>query len=357
MADRRVRDPRDPYPATLDGVYEELDYWSTRQGEGVPTSIWEEGVKGRLEHLRDLERQFKEQGTTTPSRDMTIFISCGQFTEAERSLGRAVSKLVADLTPFEPYFADAQSSLGALTENILSKLHRCVGFIAVMHPRGEVTFPGGTKHVRASVWIEQEIGIAAFMTQVLKRQLYVAAYVHRSIKREGMREQLHLNPVPFEEDHEILDNLSILLPSWRTVEKDSSPIKLEISYREVRITQERHDYQLVVTMSNTGTKRIEKYELDLLFPNAFLEQATHYGLEDPSRRTKTHRFFRVTEGTKRQPLYPNSSSLALTVPYFVDRATYWDQEQTLDQAVRAIFYGDGQEPVTAEKKIRDLQVF
>jgi hypothetical protein len=47
MGDERKREFRDPYPKTLEGVYEELDYWSKRQGEGVPTSYWEEGARGR----------------------------------------------------------------------------------------------------------------------------------------------------------------------------------------------------------------------------------------------------------------------------------------------------------------------
>ena len=182
--------------------------------------------------------------------------------------------------------------------------------------------------------IEQEIAIAAFITPALKRQVNVAAYVHRDIKREGMREQLHLNPVLFEEDHEVLDSLRILLPSWSATEKYTCPVKLDISYRETRITQERHDYELTVTMINTGESRIERYQVDVLFPNMFLEQATVYGLEVPSQLTKTHRFFRMTEETKRQPLYPDSSLLALTIPYFVDRTTYWDREEALDQGKR-----------------------
>ena len=60
MADRRVRNLKDPYPTTLEGVYEELRYWASRQSEGDPGSPHEEGVKGRLESLRDLERQFKD---------------------------------------------------------------------------------------------------------------------------------------------------------------------------------------------------------------------------------------------------------------------------------------------------------
>ncbi|HET9131281.1 MAG TPA: hypothetical protein VFO86_10055, partial [Terriglobia bacterium] len=192
MADKRVRNVKDPYPTTLEGVYEELKYWATRQSEGDPGSYHEEGVKGRLQSLRDLEREFKDRQNRTQGTDKMVFISCGQFTKNEKGLGREVSKLVDDLTPYDSYFADTQSSLAGLTENILSRLNQCAGFIAIMHPRGEVVFPDGSTHTRGSVWIEQEIGIAAFITQVLKRPVNVAAFIHESIKREGMRDQLHL---------------------------------------------------------------------------------------------------------------------------------------------------------------------
>lgn len=46
-----------PYPNTLKEVREELDYWASRQNEGCPGSIWEEGIKNRIEHLLRLENR------------------------------------------------------------------------------------------------------------------------------------------------------------------------------------------------------------------------------------------------------------------------------------------------------------
>lgn len=143
-----------------------------------------------------------------------IFISCGQVTERERNLGKAVAELVRELTPYEPYFAEDQSSLEALTSNVLEALNNSVGLIAIMHPRGAVTFNGHPSCTRASVWIEQEIAIAAFMVQVLGRPLRVAAYIHKDIAREGMRVELQLNPVLFRRDDEVLAHLRQILPAW-----------------------------------------------------------------------------------------------------------------------------------------------
>ncbi len=144
-----------------------------------------------------------------------VFISCGQVSERERRLGMAAAELVQELTPYVPYFAENQTSLEGLTQNVLGALSRSVGLIAIMHPRGLVTFAGGRQQIRASVWIEQEIAIAAFMAQVMGRPMRVAAYIHKDIAREGMREELQLNPIVFRQDDEVVVHLRQILPSWK----------------------------------------------------------------------------------------------------------------------------------------------
>jgi hypothetical protein len=139
-----------------------------------------------------------------------VFISCGQYTEQEKKLGKAVVA-IAKGAGFEPYFAENQSSLKGLHENILSKLNECSGFIAIMHPRGLLSFPGGATHTRGSVWIEQEIAIAAFIAQYSGRAIEVAAFLHEDIKREGIRDLLHLNPISFRSDNEVLEQLPGIL--------------------------------------------------------------------------------------------------------------------------------------------------
>jgi len=177
-------------------------------------------VPGLLMALRSdyeagiLQSTEKPVGTQGRESGSTVFISCGQATAAERKLGLAVSKLVQQLTPHQPYFAQNQSSLDGLTKNILEALNDSVGLIAIMHPRGKVISPGNTQHTRASVWIEQEIAIAAFITQALKRPIRVNAYIHVDVGREGMRDQLQLNPVLFSQDEEILAHLKETLPRW-----------------------------------------------------------------------------------------------------------------------------------------------
>ena len=151
----------------------------------------------------------------------TIFVSCGQYTEEEKTLGGRICEIVR-LSKHEPYFAETQSNLRGLHENILSKLFECSGFIAVMHPRGEVHLSPTVHHYRGSVWIEQEIAIAAFIAHSLKRNIQVAAFIHETVKREGIRDLLHLNPISFRTEGEIIEKLPTVINNWRLEENTNS---------------------------------------------------------------------------------------------------------------------------------------
>ncbi len=150
-----------------------------------------------------------------------VFISCGQLTVAEKQLGKDVCARIERLIPHIGCSAGKQGSLEALTKYILANLDEAVGLIAIMHPRGTVTYTAETgeqhQHIRASVWIEQEIAIAAHITQLRGREINIPCYAHRNIiiKREGMRAYLPLNPIPFTDDAEIISDLTARLPSWK----------------------------------------------------------------------------------------------------------------------------------------------
>ena len=134
-----------------------------------------------------------------------MFISCGQFTKDEIALGEALAATVDDLTPFAGYFAQRQSSLEGLTTHIFSALNACAGFVAVMHHRGTAHTPNG-QQIRGSVWVEQEIAIAAFLSQAQQKSLSSVVYIQDGIALEGVRQQLLLGPVPFQNDSQVLDD-------------------------------------------------------------------------------------------------------------------------------------------------------
>jgi len=130
-----------------------------------------------------------------------------------RNLGRSVCDFVSRTTSFEPYFADNQSTLDDLIQNVFAALDRCAGFIAIMHHRDEVATPEAIK-IRGSIWIEQELAIAAFLQNIVGKQIQVRLYVERGIIREGLRDKLILNPVVFDADKEVIEDLAQVLPSW-----------------------------------------------------------------------------------------------------------------------------------------------
>lgn len=133
-----------------------------------------------------------------------VFVSCGQYSEKERRLGEDIRNLVASMRPdVEPYYAQAESTVDGLSQNILRRLHEAAGLICVMHQRGRVFHDAAHVGTRASVWIEQEIAIAAFMKQVLRRETSVVLYVQKGVCLEGLRSVLHLNPCEFTVEQDV----------------------------------------------------------------------------------------------------------------------------------------------------------
>ena len=195
-----------------------------------------------------------------------IFISCGQYTADEISIGKSLERLVRESTSYDAYFAEVQNSLEGLTTNIFASLQRCVGLVAVAHHRGRVQRPDG-EIVRASVWIEQEIAIAAFIQYALKRKIEVALYLRRGICREGIREQLRLNPIEFDSAEEVIEDFRLRLARWTLV---STPdLIAQWRFECERQTQDQHDYRLVIDLVNTGKTLITDWRVRVELPSAF----------------------------------------------------------------------------------------
>ena len=207
----------------------------------------------------------------------TIFISCGQYTPAEKQLGKQISEMVRTLTDCVPFFAEEVQDLNGLDTNILNALRDCVGFITVLHPRGEIKRPSGSI-VRAYVWIEQEIAIATYIQRVEKRTLPIIAFKHKSVGREGIRDLLHLNPFEFTDESEILTELALRLPSWTTLK--STGVELQLTSKAVGRQDEHNIRRLEITLVNRTNHPIEKYEFEVRLPSGILQQwNTHYPSE------------------------------------------------------------------------------
>jgi hypothetical protein len=242
----------------------------------------------------------------------TIFISCGQFTEAETNLGTTIAKMVKNLTTCEPFFAQEVQDLNGLDTNILEALRKCVGFITVMHPRGMIKRPDGPAINRASVWIEQEIAIATYICRVEKRVLPIIAFKHESVGLEGIRSLLQLNPIDFADETDVLAALPALLGKWKTLQ----PSGIEIVLQSVR-SQPADGHiirNLEVVLKNDTAERIAGYDCVLELPAALLKHwGAIYALEvqgdDASRRR-----FRMDE-KQFGPLQPRQSRKLMVIEY------------------------------------------
>jgi hypothetical protein len=292
----------------------------------------------------------------TKNKDI-VFVSCGQQTQRERKLGEQIQEFIRELTPFEPYYAEYQSSLEGLTKNIFAALHRCVGFVAVMHHRGRIDPPGSL--VRASVWIEQEIAIAAFIRTVLGRRIEVAAFIEQGIKLEGVRKQLLLNPKEFIKNQEVIDHLRSILPTWKAPDAlpDAVSLDLDLDYEKKNATQKRHDYQLVVSLLNRGNQPVDDWHVDVEFPTALLEYPEKDRHFVGHRSEGTHSFFRVTQFDHGIKIFPGDKLCAITIKYFVNNEIYMKRGDLFNKTVRVTLYSNEMEPKMVERSVLQLQDF
>lgn len=159
----------------------------------VDITAWHEAV--------DSKERYRDQ----------VFISCGQQTENEIALGQRLVELVEQHTGLKGYFAQNQQSLEGVTHNIFQAIYNSAAFIAVMHRRDLISREPDV--YRGSVWVEQEIAIAAFAVQVLGAQLPNRAFIQSGIRREGVRGFIHLNATEFEKNEEVLASIEDWLPS------------------------------------------------------------------------------------------------------------------------------------------------
>lgn len=281
----------------------------------------------------------------------------GQLTQEEKSLGKQIQSLVAELTPFEPYFAEYQSSLEGLTDNIFRSLDQAVGFITVMHSRGEVTIPD-RKIMRASVWVEQEIAIAAFLVQTLGRKLHAVAFIQDGIHLEGVRKYIIFKPEPFKESAEVIQRLKAILPTWNVLERKRKGTHLAPRFewpknnRPTKSTQKRHDYELVVAVKNDGTKKVRELRTDIWVPRELTDETAKIGTEFEG--SKTHRFF---SDTIEAELFPGDLIRVARIPYFVDSRILDERYQALKLPAIVKIFSDGMDVQTIEETFEGHHCF
>jgi hypothetical protein len=240
-----------------------------------------------------------------------VFISCGQYSQEEKQLGKRISEIVRS-HGLEPFFAEEVHDLDGLHTNILRALHDCTAFIAVLHPRGSLERPDGSVVVRASVWIEQEIAIAAYIQHIEKRALPVIAFAHRDVTREGIRELLHLNPIPFGTESDVIEALPGLI---RKLNLTEAPIELGMESVAAPPQDDHPVRKLELALFNNTNQRFATFNGKLWIPREFLNHwGSVYITEDRTAPNAPRRSFEFSE-EGRGMLNPHSRLRVFTIDY------------------------------------------
>jgi hypothetical protein len=272
-----------------------------------------------------------------------IFISCGQLSAEELRLGKALCEIVLKDGRYAPYFAENQSSLEGVTQDILGQLTAAAGFVAVIHPRGDVHVPdatvsGGVRQFhRASVWIEQEIAILAAQRQAQGRNIPVQIYSKRGVAREGLRSYVMTNPLEFDREDEVIDHFRQLLPAWALTLQVSGVMLLPVITRKV---DERDPtfFTLCLALHNSGDKRALDGRMKIEFPLKFIR---HSFIASEKRRTNSRIEFEMNRewfvGQELfDHLYPNDTTRVIhELWYWVDDSCAPTPADSLEVEIRS----------------------
>lgn len=242
-----------------------------------------------------------------------IFVSCGQYTEAEKSLGKAMVKVIKSITGLDAFFAEEVQDLNGLDSNILCALRDCVAFITVLHPRGKIIRPDGSTHIRASVWIEQEIAIATYIQRVEKRAMPVIAFIHESVGREGIRDLLHLNPIPFTDETDVLAALPELLQPWRTL--TSSGIRVQLQSGRRSREQDHWIRTLAVCLVNDTNQRVTSFNCHVRLPAGILKHWSAMYPSEVKSNDQRYRCFSFDENFKHCAISPHTTGELINFQY------------------------------------------
>lgn len=136
-------------------------------------------------------------------RRARVFISCGQRSDREVAIGKAVEDYFSQ-RGFLTYFAERVHSSDALTTNIFRALKNSEYFVFVDFCRDVI---GDGQH-RGSLFVNQELAIATYLG------LTGVGFCEKGIKREGILQYHIYNEHYFEDGTEVIAKLKEMTGKW-----------------------------------------------------------------------------------------------------------------------------------------------
>lgn len=131
--------------------------------------------------------------------------------------------------------------------------------------------------------------------------------------------------------------------------------RFAMDYEKEKITSEVHEYNLNVTIENTGTRIITDWHIDVDIPERIMRTGVSYPAVS-ERSNRRRKFLRYISGRHANQVYPGDK-VVISVPYKVDDDIYEDREELFPQHISAWAYVHGELVGSAQKPLRDLQCF
>jgi hypothetical protein len=122
--------------------------------------------------------------------------------------------------------------------------------------------------------------------------------------------------------------------------------------------QHRHDYELLIQLSNLGDQTVREYQVEVEMPSLALEETKLAG-EVVARQTTSHRYFQFgPEAGPSKAIYPGQA-FTLRIPYHFNHEIYSSLDELRRErlVVRVRVYANGMAARALEMHLRDLHNF
>lgn len=136
----------------------------------------------------------------------------------------------------------------------------------------------------------------------------------------------------------------------------NASILVHLDYQKKQITSDLHQYDLVASITNKGTKRFDDWELEVDFPTALVEPHIVIGSKVLDRSNAKRSLFRMSSSDPKQPLRAGDTKVH-TIPYRVDKRIYFERRELLQELVFVRAFVNGELMAEVQKSMSQLNSF
>ena len=136
----------------------------------------------------------------------------------------------------------------------------------------------------------------------------------------------------------------------------TNPITLSVERKDNNITGQRHDYQLIINLTNDSDRIIRNYHVEIKFLREFLREDTANSNIIPLRSDFGYTFFRFI-GNDMGEIYPGDTRVLGHIHYYVDHKKFYDLSHLFKKPIIVSVYVEDFDPIVFEKPFKKLQMF